>query len=139
MDQFQRAAQLWPVLVFAARHQKILSYTTAMHLTGLAKPAIGPIALGPIARYCMEHKLPWLTALMVSEETGLPGLRFMKAVKREFGDPPDIFRLQSRVFVYDWFKHPVPTPDDFKSATIKHRESTGEEEESTAEELEAVT
>ncbi len=137
MDQFQRAAQLWPVLVFAARHQKILSYTTAMHLTGLATPAIGPIGLGSIFWYCKDHKLPWLTVLVVREETGLPGEGFMGEAKKEFGDPPNIFQLQSRVFAYDWFKHPAPTPDDFKSAANKHPKST--EEEPTVEELEAVT
>ncbi len=136
MDQFHRAAQLWSVLLLAARDQKILSYTTARHLTGLATPAVGPIGLGPIFWYCIEHKLPWLTVLVVREETGLPGTGFMNAAKEKFGDPPNIFQLQSRVFVYDWFKNPTPTPHDFEIAANKHRSAV---EDATMAELEEVT
>lgn len=120
MDQYHRAAQLWSVLVFAARDQKILSYGTARHLTGLASAAIGPIGLGPILWYCIEEDLPWLTGLVVKESTGLPGKGFMDSAKKKYGPAVNISQLQARVFVHEWFKHPAPTPDDLRVAEEKH-------------------
>jgi hypothetical protein len=121
MKQFQRAAQLWSLLVLAARNQQILSYTTAEHLTGMDRRGIGKYGLGPIFWYCKAHKLPWLTVLVVEEGTGLPGEGFMGEAKKEYGDAASIFQLQSRVFAYDWFKHKAPKQGDFESATTINR------------------
>lgn len=116
MNQFQRAAQLWSLLVLAARNQQILSYRTVQHLTRMERVGIGKVCLGPIFAYCKAHKLPWLTVLVVEERTGLPGDSFINAAKREYGKTVSIFELQSRVFAYDWFKEKAPTPEAFKSA-----------------------
>jgi len=113
MRESQRAAQLWSLLVLAARNQQILTYSTVHNLTGIATVGVGG-CLGPIIHYCRDHKLPWLTVLVVNEETGLPGDAFMEAAKKEYGDKLDIFVLQSRVFAYDWFKTEIPSPSDFE-------------------------
>jgi hypothetical protein len=105
MNQYQRAAQLWSLLVFAAQTQKILSYTMIENLTRLPKVGVGGF-LSPIQDYCKHHELPPLTALVVNEDTGLPGGGFTGAT--------DVFAAQSRVFVFNWFKHKSPTPEDFE-------------------------
>ncbi len=115
MDKYQRAAQLWSLLVLAARNQQLLSYSTIEHLTGIPKVAVGGM-LGTISHYCNNRKLPWLTALVVNEETGLPGEGLIGSAKRKYGDTLDIFAMQSRVFIYDWFKEPAPKTEDFKRA-----------------------
>jgi hypothetical protein len=100
----ERAVQLWSVLVFAARMQKILSYSMVQELTGIFTPAIGKV-LEPIQSYCKREKLPPLTVLVINEETGLPGVGFTEA--------QDIFSAQARVFVYDWYRRKAPQPNDF--------------------------
>ncbi|HEV3036211.1 MAG TPA: hypothetical protein VHA33_00230 [Candidatus Angelobacter sp.] len=76
-------------------------------LTGLPKVGLANF-LGPIQDYCKRHKLPQLTALVVNERTGIPG--------EGFHTLDDIFKAQSRVFVYDWLKDNVPTPDELEKS-----------------------
>jgi hypothetical protein len=115
MNKSQRAAQLWSLLVFAARNQQLLSYSAVEHLTGIPKVGVGGL-LGSISHYCKNRKLPWLTSLVVNEETGLPGEGLMESAKREYGDKVDFHAMQSRVFIFDWFKDPAPSTEDFDAA-----------------------
>jgi hypothetical protein len=108
MSRTQRAMQLWSVLVLAARNQQVLSYSMVEKLTGLPKWTQADF-LGVVAAYCIVNKLPPLTVLVVNEETGLPG--------GKFPGPADIFGGQARVFVYDWFAHGIPSPEDFEAAS----------------------
>jgi hypothetical protein len=111
MTRYQRAAQLWSVLVFAAREQHILSYELTGKLTGLPERAVGE-NLSPIQDYCKQNGLPPLTVLVVSEKTGVPGGGFTAA--------QDILPAQARVFVYDWLSlRRTPTPEDFEQAARK--------------------
>jgi hypothetical protein len=101
MKEHERAAQLWPLLVLAARTQQVLSYTTVRRLTGIATVAVGG-CLGHILTYCMVKKWPWLPSIVVNEPTGLPGESFMNAARKEYGNELDMFAMRSRVFAYDW-------------------------------------
>jgi hypothetical protein len=101
----QRAAQLWSLLVLAARTQQILSYTTVERLTGLPKFALGPV-LGRVAWYCKRHDLPPLATIVVNEADGIPGY-----LQREDGTA--LLRHRSRVFVYDWLGKQTPSEEDF--------------------------
>jgi putative restriction endonuclease len=78
MTRNERAAQLWSVLTLAARQQIILSYDVAGKLTGLPQFAVGDNLI-PIQNYCIQNGLPPLTALVVSEKTGLPSEGFIAA------------------------------------------------------------
>ena len=115
MTEAQRAAQLWSLLVLAARNQQVLSYSLVHRLTGMATVGVGGV-LGPIIYYCRNHKLPWLTVLVVNEETGLPGEAFMGAAKREYGEKLDIHAMQDRVFAYDSSKVDAPSVEDLEQA-----------------------
>lgn len=106
MTKYDRAAQLWSLLVLAARNRQILSYSIVEHLTGVPKQGVGAF-LGPVQDYCKRHKLPPLTSLVVNEGTGLPSEGFTEAT--------DIFGAQARVFVFDWFGTNAPSPEDFEA------------------------
>ena len=109
MTRFERAAQLWSVFALAARHQRILSYDIAGRLTGLPRQAVGD-NLAPIQDYCLQNDLPPITALVVSEGTGLPSEGFIAS--------QNILPELNRVFVYDWLSRTTPTPEDFERAYI---------------------
>lgn len=106
--QNHRAAQIWSILVFAARHQEIITYATIEGLTGLPKFTLGP-ALDRIADYCKKKKFPELYAIVVNEKTGFPGERGMEREKEL-----DVLLKQRRVFAFNWLKHPCPQSKDFK-------------------------
>jgi hypothetical protein len=98
--------QFWSVLVLAARNQQLLSYTTLEELTGIPRQAMGSF-LGPIAAYCERQKLPQITSIVVSQETGVPG---------EFYPGANAATDQVRSFVYDWLSHNrkfKPSPEIF--------------------------
>ena len=106
MTSDERAAQLWSLLVFAARNQKIISYTMVEQMTGLPRQAVGGI-LSHIQEYCANNKLPPLQSLVVAQGTGVPGEGFTAAETKD----EDIFRKQAKVFVFDWLSiKPVPFP-----------------------------
>lgn len=116
--EHERAAQLWPLLVLAARNQQILSYSAVRHLTGMATVGVGG-CLGHILTYCVARRWPWLPSIVVNEPTGLPGESFMTAARKEYGASLDMFAMRSRVFAFDWFKEKAPTPSDFASLKKK--------------------
>ena len=93
MDRYQRAAQIWSVLVLAARNRQILSYKLVSKATGLPMQ-LGDF-LGPIAAYCKVHGLPQLTVLVVNE-SGVPGWKYP-------GERP-LYAEQAEVWSPDWLE-----------------------------------
>lgn len=104
MRREERALQLWSVLVLAATHRQILNYDIVARLTGVVRPSIGDF-LRPIQQFCTENRLPPLTSIVVSDETGLPGDGFIAA-----GDVPT---AQVKVFQRDWLQMPAPSAEQF--------------------------
>ncbi len=109
MEKYQRASQLWSLLVLAARTQQVLSYRVVERLTGIDRRGVGG-CLGPILHYCNKQNLPALTSIVLKEDTGLPGEGFTAV------PVTDIFKEQARVFIYDWFSKPAPNTEDFRKA-----------------------
>jgi hypothetical protein len=141
MTHEQRAVQIWSVLVLAARNQQILSYQLLESITGVPKFTVAPI-LGKVESYCDNHKLPKLTALVVNQKQGVLGYLFPGYLgtpvhldhpeHKETSEDPnttvymdlfkmDLFKEQSRVFVFDWLTHGAPSDADFEDtgATVK--------------------
>lgn len=82
MNAYLRAAQVWPVLAWAATNRQTLTYGILGKLIGVpvSTPARGlGHLLDPIQAYSLEHKLPPLTALVVRSTTGMPGAGFCAA------------------------------------------------------------
>ena len=117
MNYEQRAAQIWSVLVLAARNQQVLSYLQMESMTGLPKHLMAPI-LGKIERYCDIKHLPKLTAILVNEKDGVPGYLYPGyADDRNPGDEMyvQLFKEQSRVFIFDWLKGGAPSEEELRS------------------------
>jgi hypothetical protein len=108
MDKHQRAAQIWALLVMAARNQPLLSYNDIESMTGVARHGVGTF-LGPIQTYCERNGLPPLTSLVIKEETGMPGTGFTGAAGRVEGSSP--------LLRFDWTAKKAPKVRDF--AAIK--------------------
>ncbi len=96
----ERAFQIWPLLVFAAANRRILTYKEVGDCTGMAFSGLGG-CLERIHLYCEQHKLPPLTLLVVSVDTGLPGGGFHSiAIDTAEG----LARAQRKIFMHDWSK-----------------------------------
>jgi|SRR5712664_508641 len=105
----ERAVQIWPVLALAAKNRQVLTYEILSQLIGVAPQGIGQV-LGPIQAYCELNRLPPLTALVVSKESGLPSSGFTAA------EPHLVPGAQARVFEFSWLGHRCPTPEKFDEA-----------------------
>jgi hypothetical protein len=107
MTRAERAQQLWSLLALAAANRQILTYDMIARLTGVVRPSIGDF-LRPIQQYCTEQKLAPLTALVVSDQSGLPGEGFIAAA--------DLPAAQMKVFRQRWQELMVPTADQLEDA-----------------------
>ena len=113
MRKEERAAQVWPLLAWAARSRQILTYDDVEKLTGLVARGVGKTALGPIIRYCKNKDYPILTVIVVKKNTGLPGPGIESLL------PKDKFlKEQMKVFKFDWMEDAEPpTPEILKKFT----------------------
>lgn len=113
MQKAQRAAQIWPVLAWAARNRQILTYDLLGKAIGVPSRALAQL-LSPIQDYCIARKLEPLTSIVVKQDTGLPGTGFI-AVE-------DVPATQMRVFRFDWLAHGCPTVEHFEQmeSEVKH-------------------
>lgn len=107
MNAAQRAVQIWPVLLLAARNHQILKYDLLGQLIGVPRHGLGQL-LEPIQSYCLVHKLPPLSALVVSSRTGLPSAGFIAA--------KDVPAAQMEVFSHEWSKVECPSAEKFAEA-----------------------
>src|SRR5438270_12910820 len=107
MSRFDRAAQLWAVLVLAARHRQVLSYDLVARAVGVPRTAVGGL-LWPVQSYCLARDLPPLTVLVVSDQSGMPGIGFIAA--------QDIPAAQARVFRHPWLDAQAPTVEELEAA-----------------------
>lgn len=107
MTVFQRAQQLWSILVIAAQCRRTLTYGMIAKAIGAPPVAVGGF-LAPVQAYCMQRQLPALTSLVVDAESGVPGSGFIAAV--------DVPAAQANVFKFDWLEHGAPDADEFEQA-----------------------
>lgn len=107
MKLHDRAWQAWPVLTFAAKNRQILTYELLGRLTGMHPAGLGQV-LERVQSYCLLNKLPPLSALVVSKETGLPSVGFVATA-----DVPRAFIL---IFEHDWLSMPCPSPEKLEEA-----------------------
>jgi hypothetical protein len=107
MRASERAVQIWPVLVFAAHNRQLLTYELLGRCIGVPRHGLGHL-LEPIQSYCLLKKLPALTALVVSNDTGMPSTGFVAA--------QDVPAEHARVFRAKWLEHRCPTAEEFESA-----------------------
>src|SRR5207249_1146238 len=116
MNASERAFQIWPVLLLAAKNRQILTYGILEDLIGVPRPGLGQL-LEPIQSYCLLKGLPALTVLVVSNKTGLPG--------RGFVAEPDIPSTLMKVFKKELKEWPKPAPGELAEA-VRLRPSNGQ-------------
>jgi hypothetical protein len=97
----ERAAQIWPMLTIAAARRQLLTYDMVARAIGVPRPGLGQL-LEPVQSFCILNRLPPLSALLVSEVTGIPGEGFIAA--------SDVPRAQAEVFAHDWQGTKPPDP-----------------------------
>ncbi|MCG7539212.1 hypothetical protein [Pseudoalteromonas sp. OF7H-1] len=114
MKAHERAAQIWPVLSFAATNRQVLTYDIVGNLIGVPRFALAQL-LEPIQSYCLMHNLPALTVLVVNK-SGEPGTGFIAAA--------DVSKEQQKVFNFDWLKAKTPSPEELGEA-VKELPSCG--------------
>lgn len=85
----------------------MLTYDLLSHLIGVPRMGLGQM-LEPIQSYCILNRLPALTSLVVSEESGVPGQGFIAA--------HDVPREQGRVFNHDWLGQISPNEEVLQQA-----------------------
>lgn len=99
-----RAQQIYMILIGLAANRQTTTYKILSRKLGYKGSGTMQHMLGRIAYWCLENDLPALTALVVNQETGLPGI----------GIPceEDLDAERENVFTYDWFDIVVPSPDE---------------------------
>ena len=107
MKKEQRAAQIWPILTLCASQRQTLSYDLLGRPIGVSRPGLGQL-LEPIQSFCILQRLPALTVLVVSENSGLPGEGFIAA--------PDVPAEQAAVFKWPWLNGTPPTEEQLADA-----------------------
>ena len=110
MTTAERAAQIWPLLCFAAKNRQVLNYGLLGSLIGVPAAGLGHL-LEPIQSYCLLNKLPPLTVLVVQTDTGLPGEGFIAS--------QDVPGAQADVFKRDWLRLRPPTSQGFAEAVSR--------------------
>lgn len=97
----EAAGILWPVLTGAAAERRLAIYSELSPLIQTNPLSVG-WALGPIQTYCLENRLPPLTAIVVGKNSGVPGGGFVA------WDIDDLEGAFEAVFRWDWTRTPNP-------------------------------
>lgn len=109
MTQHEQAASIWPVLAFAARMQRFLTYSDVEGLTGI--PRYGQNnALFLIFSYCNKREYPLLNSIVVNQDTGFPGDEHPKKMTSE-----QYLVERAKVFAFNWTTKDKPSAADFEA------------------------
>lgn len=98
-----RALQLWQILISKAHNRQLVTYEQLAGMIGYSVPIGLREPLGHLLSYCRREGIPFLTALVVQKDTGVPGQGFP-------AENTDAER--ERVFNFNWYDIIPPTPDN---------------------------
>ena len=103
----QAAGVVWPILVARAKTRRTIFYGEIAPTLNVHHRHVR-LALGPIQVYCLDVRLPPLTALVISKANASPGTGFVG------WDMDDLDRGRNEVFSFNWDKEENPFTN-FKS------------------------
>lgn len=106
MTTYERALQIYQVLISLAHNRQTLTYPLLGNLIGLPPQGLGP-HLEHILRYCQRHNLPQITVLIVRKTEGTPSTGFPS-------DRLDADLERERVYGHSWFRQKPLTIEDLK-------------------------
>jgi hypothetical protein len=99
-----RALQVYLILIGAAHNRQILTYKVLSKKVGFG----GSGVFAKIMYWCVEQRLPALTSLVVTEDSGLPGTGLTSTRNKD--------KERERVYAFDWYSIVPPTIEDLKQA-----------------------
>ena len=102
-----RALQIWLILISKASNRQTLTYGDLADMLGYRGAGTLANILDHIMRFCLNNGLPPLTVIVVSQDTGLPGVGLIEA---------DLNADREAVYKYDWFAMFPPTPEELRAA-----------------------
>lgn len=76
VNQEERAAKVWPILVSVARNRGVITYKELGDSIGIHHRVVNHV-LGVIQTHCLHNRLPPLTILVVNKASGRPGTGFV--------------------------------------------------------------
>lgn len=103
-----RALQVYLVLIGAAHNRQILTYKVLADKLGFKGAGVFNKILGHIMYWCQENDLPALTALVVNQETGMPGDGLLSV--------SDANSAREKVYQRNWYEIVPPSVDDLEAA-----------------------
>src|SRR5215210_2778499 len=106
-----RALQAYLVLISLAWNRQTITYgALSVDYMDYGPGGILDRSLGCIMGWCYENGLPALTALVVNDDTGIPG-EGLGTVEDD-----DFPAAQQRVFAHNWFELFPPTVAELEAA-----------------------
>jgi len=105
MSTYERAIQIYQILIAAACHRQVLTYEILGKMIGVPRQGLAP-HLDHLMRYCQRAGLPPLTVLVVQKDSGKPGEGFTTF--------EDLHRDRERVFAHDWYRMKPLTVSDLQ-------------------------
>lgn len=98
----ERAAQVAPLLVYAAKHRHIITYDEVWYSTGMNMSGLGKV-LEVIKDVCEKNDLPPLTMIVVKKYEGQ---------STYFKNDVDYHKNMMNVYNYDWYNLPIKFIDE---------------------------
>ena len=95
MTTYERAIQIYQILIGAAHNRQVLNYQILGRMIGVPARGLGP-HLDHLMKYCERNELPPLTVLVVKKYSGRPGEGLTTCV--------DMDEDRERVFAHDWYR-----------------------------------
>jgi hypothetical protein len=100
MNTYERAVQIYQVLISAAHHRQLLTYDIVGKLIGVPRQGLAPHLEHPL-NYCVKNKLPALTSICVSAKTGQPSHGF---TDRQPMTPETLHEEREAVYAHEWYR-----------------------------------
>jgi hypothetical protein len=113
MNTYERAIQIYQVLIAAAHNRQLLTYEIVGGHIGVPKQGLAG-HLEHILRYCERRRLPPLTSICVSKRTGLPSHGFTDRVSTT---PEELHREREAVYAHNWYGERPVTVADLQATT----------------------
>lgn len=95
MSTYERAIQIYQILIGAAHNRQVLTYPIISKMIGVPQQGLAP-HLGHLMHYCDREGLPPITVLVVQKDSGKPGVGFTTF--------EDLHRDRERVFAHNWYR-----------------------------------
>lgn len=107
MTTYERAIQIYQVLIAAAHNRQTITYKMLGDLIGLPPQGLGT-HLNHLQRYCVSRNLPPLTVLAVQTGSGQAGSGLTAS--------KNIDEDRERVYAHKWFADRPITADTLRQA-----------------------